>query len=53
MARRKGYLDVYRQKHGIVWWICIGWWERPIASVLWLLLADVGGFKGVKYHYHK
>ena len=50
---RKGYLDINRGKHGFLWWLFIGWWERPIASIFWLLLADICGFKGVKYHYYK
>ena len=53
MARRKGWLDIHRKKHGFFWWIIIGWWLRPIASVFWLLWADILGFKGVKYHYYK
>ena len=53
MARRKGWLDVSRKKHGVLWWLIIGWWERPIASIWWLSLASIGGFKGVKYHYYK
>lgn len=53
MASRKGYMDINRKKHGFFWWVCIGWWERPIASACWLLLADIGRYKGVKYHYYK
>lgn len=48
----KGYLDVNRKKHGFVWWLLIGWWERPIATAFWLTIAGIFGFKGVKYHYH-
>ena len=53
MAKRSRWLDIHRKRHGIIWWVCIGWWERPIASILWLLLADLLRFKGVKYHYHR
>lgn len=53
MARRKGYLDVSRAKHGFIWWLCIGWWERPIATFFWYLLADISGFKGVRFNYYK
>lgn len=50
---RKRYLEVTRSKHGFWWWVLVGWWERPIASALWLLFAGVFGFKGVKFHYHR
>lgn len=30
MAARKGYLDINRKKHGILWWLCIGWWEDQL-----------------------
>ena len=53
MARRKGWLEINRKKHGIIWWLLIGWWERPMASLGWLLLADICGYKGVKYIYYK
>ena len=53
MARRNGWIDINRKKYGFVWWLIVGWWMRPIASVFWLLLANILGFKGVKYHYHK
>ena len=49
----KRYLEINRKKHGFLWWICIGWWERPIATVLWLTLASICGFKGVQYNYYK
>lgn len=53
MARRKGWLEISRKKHGFIWWICIGLWVRPITSALWLLCAGILGFKGVKYNYYK
>ena len=53
MAKRRGFLEINRKKHNCVWWFCVGWWERPIAGVLWLLLAEIGGFKGVEYHYYE
>ena len=49
---KKGYLEIDRAKHGLIWWCIIGWWERPLASAFWLLLAEMGGYKGVKYHYY-
>ena len=53
MAKRSKWLDVQRKKHGVIWWLLIGWWERPTATFLWYLLASIGGFKGVKFHYYK
>lgn len=53
MARRKGWLDVRRKKQGILWWLFIGWWERPLAGVMWLMLANLCGNRGVKYHYYQ
>ena len=53
MAGRKKYLDIKRKKHGAIWWICIGWWERPTATFLWFLFACMCGFKGVKFHYYR
>ena len=53
MARkRSGYLEVNRKSHGVLWWLFIGWWERPLASIWWYMLADISGYRGVKYHYY-
>lgn len=52
MAKHSRWLTINRSKHGFFWWLLIGWWERPIASILWLLLASIFGFKGVEYRYH-
>ena len=41
------------EKHGFIWWVLIGWWERPIASILWLIWAGILGFKGVKFHHYR
>ena len=30
MARRKGYLDINRRKHGIIWWLVIGCWNDQL-----------------------
>ena len=53
MAKRSRWLDIQRKKHGFIWWLLIGWWERPIATFSWFLLACILGFKGVKFHYYK
>jgi hypothetical protein len=53
MAKRSRWLDIQRKKHGFIWWLLIGWWERPIATFSWFLLACIFGFKGVKFHYYK
>ena len=53
MAKRSKWLDVQRKKHGVIWWLLIGWWERPTATFLWYLFASICGFKGVKFHYYK
>jgi hypothetical protein len=28
--------ELKEQKHGMIWWICVGWWWKPIA---WLFLT--------------
>lgn len=53
MASRTKYLNINRKSHGILWWVIVGWWERPISTILWLLLSQILGFKGVKFYYHK
>lgn len=36
MARRsKKGVDVPLFKHGIIWWLLIGWW-RPCVYIFWL-----------------
>ena len=52
MAKRSRYLDINRKRHGVVWWILIGWWERPIATLFWYVSASILGFKGLKFHYY-
>ena len=53
MAKQKRYLDINRKQHGFLWWLCVGWWERPLAGAWWLFLAEICGCKGVKYHYYR
>ncbi len=50
---KKGYLEIKRGRHGLLWWCLIGWWERPLATGMWLLLAEIWGYKGVRYNYYK
>ena len=51
--RRKGMLEIHRRSHGILWWLIIGWWERPIASMLWYILGNILRFRGIKIIKHK
>lgn len=37
MARQIKY--IYVRKHGIIWWLLIGWWWRPM---MWFLLGLCG-----------
>lgn len=32
---------VVEKRHGIIWWVCIGWWWKPIKWVLQLVLFGV------------
>ena len=52
MSKRRNWLEINRKNHGIIWWLIIGWWERPIATILWYLLASIFGFKGVRFKYY-
>ena len=45
MARRSGTFNVTYGRHGILWWLLIGWWWRPIKWITCFLLADLLGFK--------
>ena len=36
MARRKNTVTVQLYKHGIIWWLLIGWWWRPTVYIFWL-----------------
>ena len=48
MARRKGTWVRTLYKHGIVWWLLIGWWWRPIAWFMSVLFADILGYKNIE-----
>ena len=53
MAKRNGWLEVPRKKkHSCLWWAIIGWWERPIATICLLTVANILKFKGVRYRYY-
>ena len=39
MAKRRNKVTLHLKKHGIVWWILIGWWWRPI---MWFCLGLLG-----------
>lgn len=26
----------YRQGHGCLWWLCVGWWWRAVDLMLWI-----------------
>lgn len=37
MARRKSrYLTMVVHKHGLLWWLLVGWWWRPIQYLFWI-----------------
>ena len=36
MARRKKHIDVVLFKHGIIWWLLVGWWWRPCVYIYWI-----------------
>ena len=48
MARRSGTLTVFYKKHGLIWWLLIGWWWRPIKGIFWFFIGDICGFKRLK-----
>lgn len=35
MASKK-HIDVPLYKHGIIWWLIIGWWWRPFVFMFWM-----------------
>ena len=52
MARRKGIsvhfgkskpLVFYQDSHGILWWLIVGWWWRPIVYTGRWMLAKMEG----------
>ena len=34
--RRNRAINVIFNKHGVAWWIFVGWWWRPIVYLGWL-----------------
>lgn len=37
MAKRKNKpIDVILFRHGIIWWLLIGWWWRPTVYIFWM-----------------
>lgn len=45
MARQVKYLTMVIHKHGILWWLLIGWWWRPIQYIFWVFLSMLLGFR--------
>ena len=42
--------EVKEKKHGIIWWICVGWWWVPIKWLFFTLPAlIIAIFKPKKY----
>jgi len=48
MGRRSGTLTVSYGRHGLLWWLLIGWWWRPIKWIFWFLIGDICGFKKLR-----
>ena len=36
MARKKKAVKVPLYKHGLIWWLLIGWWWRPCVFAFWM-----------------
>lgn len=53
MSKSKNVLTINRKRHGIFWWLSIGWWERPIATIFWFVLSSLLGFKKLKIKYYR
>lgn len=53
MAKRQGVFVMNNFKHGFVWWLCIGWWWRPIKYILGYSFASLFGFKNIKVNKHR
>lgn len=48
MAKNKKCFTMVCYKHGIIWWLCIGWWWRPLQYTFWLTLSALFGFRKLK-----
>lgn len=53
MAKRQNVFVMNNLKHGVVWWLCIGWWWRPIKYIFGCLLASLFSFKKMKVNKYK
>lgn len=51
MARKTKYFTVTLHKHGILWWLFVGWWWRPIKIIFWIILSQVCGFRKIRYQH--
>ena len=47
MARGPRFITYTVFTHGILWWLIIGWWWRPILFIFWTVIAALTG-KGLK-----
>ncbi len=45
MAKTPKYFTVTLHKHGILWWLFIGWWFRPLKIMFWVVLSSLCGFR--------
>lgn len=52
MAKRQGTFILNNYKHGIFWWLLIGWWWRPIRNIAAYFFASLFGFKKVQINKH-
>ena len=48
MARRSGTMERVLYKHGLLWWMFIGWWWRPIAYMCAYSFGDKANFRQIK-----
>ena len=42
------YLTINERPHGTVWWVCVGWWFRPMKNLVARVRAKLGGYAGVR-----
>lgn len=44
MARRKSnYLTMTVHRHGVIWWLLVGWWWRPLLHIFWAIICGITG----------
>lgn len=36
MARKKKTVKVPLFKHGLIWWMLVGWWWHPCVFLFWI-----------------